>query len=185
MASELGVQTIQHTNGTDAMTIDSSGIVTMANTTIYSIFRNTTNLTANGNITAWEVPDDTLVATNLGGTFTHSSGLWTFPRTGVYKIHLCATIRNGTGDSETAIALWGTSDNGSNFDRLSYFNVGHTATGTTDTATVFGEVLVNIANTANDKVELRGESIGANSYIWGDTDNSRTTISFEWLAPAQ
>jgi len=25
MASELGVQTIQHTNGTDAMTIDSSG----------------------------------------------------------------------------------------------------------------------------------------------------------------
>jgi len=28
MASELGVQTIQHTNGTDAMTIDSSGIIT-------------------------------------------------------------------------------------------------------------------------------------------------------------
>ena len=27
MASELGVQTIQHTNGTDAMTIDSSGYV--------------------------------------------------------------------------------------------------------------------------------------------------------------
>ena len=28
MASELGVQTIQHTNGTDALTIDSSGNVT-------------------------------------------------------------------------------------------------------------------------------------------------------------
>ena len=28
MASELGVQTIQHPNGTDALTIDSSGIVT-------------------------------------------------------------------------------------------------------------------------------------------------------------
>ena len=27
MASELGVQTIQHTNGTDALTIDSSGRV--------------------------------------------------------------------------------------------------------------------------------------------------------------
>ena len=27
MASELGVQTIQHTNGTDAMTIDSGGRV--------------------------------------------------------------------------------------------------------------------------------------------------------------
>ena len=30
MASELGVQTIQHTNGTDAMTIDSSGRVVIA-----------------------------------------------------------------------------------------------------------------------------------------------------------
>ena len=29
MASEIGVQTIQHTNGTDAMTIDSSGRVTL------------------------------------------------------------------------------------------------------------------------------------------------------------
>ena len=32
MASELGVQTIQHTNGTDAMTIDSSGVVNFNNT---------------------------------------------------------------------------------------------------------------------------------------------------------
>ena len=30
MASELGVQTIQHTNGTDAMTIDSSGRVSVS-----------------------------------------------------------------------------------------------------------------------------------------------------------
>ena len=30
MASELGVQTIQHTNGTDAMTIDSSGRVVIS-----------------------------------------------------------------------------------------------------------------------------------------------------------
>jgi len=31
MASELGVQTIQHTNGTDALTIDSSGQLTVSN----------------------------------------------------------------------------------------------------------------------------------------------------------
>jgi len=31
MASELGVQTIQHTNGTDAMTINSSGVVNFNN----------------------------------------------------------------------------------------------------------------------------------------------------------
>lgn len=31
MASELGVQTIQHTNGTDALTIDASGQLTVSN----------------------------------------------------------------------------------------------------------------------------------------------------------
>ena len=45
MASELGVQTIQHTNGTDALTIDSSGNVTA-----------TENLTVTENLTLTTQP---------------------------------------------------------------------------------------------------------------------------------
>lgn len=45
MASELGVQTIQHTNGTDALTIDSSGNVTV-----------TENLTVTENVTLTNQP---------------------------------------------------------------------------------------------------------------------------------
>ena len=58
MASELGVQTIEHTNGTDAMTIDSSGIITpsagFANsaTATFSSSSNTILLTSNG-IPSW------------------------------------------------------------------------------------------------------------------------------------
>ena len=58
MASELGVQTIQHTNGTDAMTIDSSGIITssagFANsaTATFSSSSNIILLTSNG-IPSW------------------------------------------------------------------------------------------------------------------------------------
>ena len=37
MASELGVQTIQHTNGTDALTIDSSGQLTVSNLDYLSV----------------------------------------------------------------------------------------------------------------------------------------------------
>lgn len=58
MASELGVQTIQHTNGTDAMTIDSSGAVTFPNS----------------NINPVAVIVDEKSASTHGGTFT--SGAW-------------------------------------------------------------------------------------------------------------
>ena len=184
MASELGVQTIQHTNGTDALTIDSSGIVTMANTAIFSIFRNTANLTANGNITAWEVPDAGIVASNVGGTFTHSGGLWTFPRTGVYIVRCNGRMINKSGDSILAIALWGTSDNGSNFTRLAYVGGGSNSTNDEYSSNHI-EALVNISDTSTHKVEVRGESIASSSLIYGNSDYNTTTISFQWIAPAQ
>ena len=37
MASELGVQTIQHTNGTDALTIGTGGIVSQPNLPVFRV----------------------------------------------------------------------------------------------------------------------------------------------------
>ena len=184
MASELGVNTIQHTNGTDALTIDSSGIVTMANTAIFSIFRNTTNVTADGVVTAWEVPDVGITASNVGGTFTHSSGLWTFPRTGVYIVRTTARILNKSGDGITSITIWGTSDNGSNYDRLAYVGGGSNSSND-DYSSNSIEALVNISDTSTHKVEIRAESIGSSSIIYGNSDYNTTTVSFQWIAPAQ
>ena len=42
MASELGVQTIQHTNGTDAVTIDSSGNIALPNIGSNALYRSGT-----------------------------------------------------------------------------------------------------------------------------------------------
>ena len=186
MTSVLKVSEIQDpTNNNSAITINSSGFVTMPqNPKIYSIFRNTTNLTANGVITAWEVPDDAMAATNIGATFTHSSGLWQFPVTGVYKVVHTAGIRNTSGDSLTAAALWGTTDNGSNYHRLSYQACGAGSSNNED-GHLYGEVLVNISNTSTHKVEYRAESMGASSILYGHSGYNRTSISFEWMAPAQ
>ena len=118
MASELGVQTIQHTNGTDALTIDSSGIVTMANTVMYDTYRLTSDVTANGTITAWEQPDNTLMTT-VGDSMSVASGIFTFPRTGIYRVFYTANIDNRSGDNVSTVELWGTTDN-STYERLTY-----------------------------------------------------------------
>lgn len=91
MASELGVQTIQHTNGTDAMTIDSNGVVTRSALPAFMV-----SLTGDQNFTSsgtWL--DITFVDTQTNsfvqGEMTLSSGVITVPVTGVY--HFSANIR--------------------------------------------------------------------------------------------
>jgi len=92
MASELGVQTIQHTNGTDAMTIDSSGRVLMPVKPSWRLGLSSVQAeTASG---AFDVEFDVTSASDfchLEGGCTLSSGVITLPVAGLY--HISANIR--------------------------------------------------------------------------------------------
>ena len=88
MASELGVQTIQHTNGTDAATIDSTGrILTPARPAFH----------AYGNQSAWQsdLPDNswhddtsfTSTVYNVGNCYSTTSCDFTAPIDGIYAIN--------------------------------------------------------------------------------------------------
>ena len=186
MTSVIKVDNIQNQSGTSAVSIDSSGSVSMPNTVMWHMWRMTSNLTANGTITAWEEPDDTMDAHKVGNySMTHSSGHWTFPRTGVYSVRFYARVENVSSDSITAVSLWGSTDGGSNWtDRLIYMEEGGYDT-TTDRGGVAGETLVNITDTSTHQVRLMGESITNGSQIMGNTDYNSTYIIFQYLAPAQ
>lgn len=90
MASELGVQTIQHTNGTDALTIDSSGRVSMPQLPCASVGLtssnpdDTTNPYTNVGVIKF---DDIFI--NQGNVYSASTGRFTAPVTGIYEISLC------------------------------------------------------------------------------------------------
>jgi hypothetical protein len=186
MASELGVQTIQHTNGTDALTIDSSGSIAMPNTVMWHMFRNTAAVTTNNTaISSWEEPDDTMDAHRVGNySMSHSSGDWTFPRTGVYSVRFHATVDVVSSDDVVTVSLYGSTDGGSTFtDRLVLAGGGGFDT-TTDRHVLSGEALVNITNTSTHKVRLYVESLGSSSSVLGNTDDSRTYIIFQYLAPS-
>lgn len=78
MASELGVQTIQHTNGTNAMEIDSGGRITQPNQVRFIARGNDDSY-----INTTPVPFPT-VEQNVGGGYNSSTHKFTAPVAGTY-----------------------------------------------------------------------------------------------------
>ena len=82
MASEIGVQTIQHTNGTDAMTIDSSGrVVTPARPSFLARVSSNQSLSAQTRTLVQFGATDH----NVGSHFSTSTYKFTAPVDGIYQ----------------------------------------------------------------------------------------------------
>ena len=87
MASELGVNTIQHTNGTDALTIDSSGRVQLPN--IPCCFVQLTTSNSQDTSDPYEMEGSVIkfdkIVTNQGSCYSAGTGHFTCPVDGVYE----------------------------------------------------------------------------------------------------
>ena len=185
MTSIIKVDQIQNAAGTTGLTIDSDGVVNLTNTAMYDIYiLRSPFSTDNATITDWGKPSHPLYVTSgVGGLMSISSGVFTFPKTGVYRVSYFGAIYNQSGDNVSALSLNGTVDN-STYSRLTYTAGGNSDAGV-DVSVVSAEVLVNIDDTSNQKVKLVLESLQNGSNATGATTDARTSISFQWLAPAQ
>ncbi len=100
MASELGVQTIQHTNGTDAMTIDSSGrILTPARPAFSCRPNGSISISASG----WKTVDFDTVDFDIGSNL-NAAGYFVCPVTGVYQFNYHMRL-DSIGSGITIICL--------------------------------------------------------------------------------
>jgi len=80
MASEIGVQTIQHTNGTDAMTIDSSGrVLTPTRPSFYARVGTGSASYFTPGVAVFPTAD-----VNIGSCYSTSTGKFTAPIAGTY-----------------------------------------------------------------------------------------------------
>jgi len=95
MASEIGVQTIQHTNGTDAMTIDSSGRVQTPARPAFNAYR---NASLNVETSRTTIVFDT-VQNNQGSHYSTSTGVFTAPVAGLYFFSAGMSIGGGITES--------------------------------------------------------------------------------------
>jgi len=122
MASELGVQTIQHTNGTDAMTIDSTGRVLTPARPAFSVNQSTALSAADYTAAETVIPFNT-EDFDIGSNVTiNSNAVFTAPVAGVYQFNLTLILGTPTAAAWVSSYLYIDNAQVSNSD-LSYRNL--------------------------------------------------------------
>jgi hypothetical protein len=180
--SKIYVDEIRHSGGAvAAINIDSSGRVDMDASYVFDQWYLNANHTTDGDsdITSWSQTAFTGLGKVSG--MSHSSGIFTFPQTGLYKVTGTFLQRDDASDN-FAPTINVTTDN-SSYTEVSELISG--SSGNVNGGSVSSSVFVNVTDIANVKVKFRAKSMDTNSYIWGASDRVRTNVMFERLAPAQ
>ena len=124
--------------------------------------------------------NDTTGAALLGTAMTNSSGIFSFPTTGLWRVETSvyykADASTNDGGLKTDIQL--TTDN-SNFNTMARGSGNSHNTSLAAEDSVYVQVYLDITNTSTHKVKFTSDSTGnANTTIQGDTDISKTWFCF-------
>ena len=128
--------------------------------------------------TNWERVDDA-ETTTIGGNMTESSGIFTFPQTGIYLVELYTQWYYYSGESVFNGTYIHVTSNNSDYTALgSYWcyipNVSNAYQSTAQSA------IVDVTNTTNVKVKFLYQTNGSVK-IGGDTDANHTHANFIYL----
>ena len=122
---------------------------------------------------------DTNGFAKIGTGMTESSGIFTFPSTGLFLVRFMATVFYDNDYMGIEIFV---STDGSNFVSADMSNGGTTTVN--GFFTLSGECFINVTNTSNFKVKFKTNSMTA-STIEGDTNQTRTGFTFIRLGDSQ
>ena len=149
MASLLKVENIAHTNGTTAVSIDSSGRVALPNRPYAFVDFGATAAYVSHSAGSILIFDNAMV--NDGNHYNTSSGVWTCPVDGLYQVNCSLLSQNANDAYGTQVWIDGvkTTRNGTNHRSVSFSNTFKlTATQTIDirlsqTMNLYEDTLVN------------------------------------------
>lgn len=176
MASILGVETLQHTNGTTAATINSSGDVTFTTAEI-DLYRLSADFSSNAVMTGWERPDDGHFA-KLGTGMSEASGIFTFPSTGLWRVDGNWSMSCVSNDA-VVVQVQLSQDSGSTYDIIA-LGVDSDGEGGASTTNI-----INVTNASTFKLQFLAQSLSSGSSFNGRTDFNETHVVFHRIAPAQ
>ena len=189
--------------GTGVMTVPSDGSVTTAKLGDNSVssakmfsgfangiteadqFRLTADLSNPGNnaITANLERVDDATFSKMGTGMSESSGVFTFPSTGLYFISMVTLIYVISGDGSAGVDMKISSDSGSSFDPVAHSDGGNGNSSQTF-LTVTAETFVNVTNASTFRVKFFASSV-TNGQIRGNTDRNDTSFTFIRLGGSQ
>ena len=193
MTAILKVDTIQDTSGnniineaSDVITIGASGdTIALAGTTVTGITQGITEadqwrLTANhsgvGDVTTnWERVDNA-VFNYIGTGMSESSGIFTFPSTGIYFIKFNSMIRITLGDTTYLASRINTTPDNSIYSQVSS-NYGSLVSGAYGNAEC--NYMFDVTNTSTHKVKFNlAQNQNGTPLFLGSTDENQTYATF-------
>jgi hypothetical protein len=187
MSSKLGVQNIAHTNGTNAMTIASDGATTFTsdpfNSVIETWIYDTTSRThSNGDVLeeAWNRKTDILTANKNGG-MSVSSGIFTFPSTGIWRIELDLHFYSSTSTAFIGGYAQITTDNSNYNDQQARYQ---SVSGGSRYGNVVLTHVLNITDITNQKIRWVAGSAADFTVAGGTSSINSTVARFIKLCPS-
>lgn len=114
----------------------------------------------------------------IGTGITNSSGIFSFPSTGIYLVLVQAHINFvNEADNGALLSTYVTTNNSSYNERARAY-AGSNSTSNNSNFTVFSSLMVDVTDTSNVKVKFVASSFDSQSYLEGNTDKNHTTFTF-------
>ncbi|MDC3267989.1 hypothetical protein OAU35_00245 [bacterium] len=210
MTAILKVDTIQDTAGnniinesSDTITIGASGdttnivgtlqnngaalnFATVNGITMAQQWRLNSNFTCNNNnqtVDGWEAADQT-GSVAIGSAMTYSSGVFTFPSTGIYEI--TQTIVFGSSDyndTNVNVVMQLSTDTGSNYITQSLLWIGYEsgAGGNPPSRQTSNQsIIMDVTNTSTNRFRIQGSNgDGTNAFFEGNSGYNSTMLLFK------
>ena len=139
----------------------------------WRITANLTNLSSNAVITAnWERNDTDF--DKIGNGMTESSGIFTFPTTGIYLVSFAIMV-NGAATNYALARIKSSTNSGTSFVTRTE---AYTAMGdSSDYSNASCNVMIDVTNASTFRVRFEGESQNAITYL-GNTNQNNTWVNF-------
>ena len=119
----------------------------------------------------------------IGTGMSVSSGIWSFPTTGLYEVIATGSF-DVYGDDNVSLNIYVTLNN-SSYDHVANAWGGNATSGVDATNTGTCIAYVNVTDVSNVKVKFSAGSIGTNSEIIADTNVNYTFFNFKRLGDSQ
>tara|TARA_R100000278_G_scaffold8295_1_gene10374 strand:- start:724 stop:1299 length:576 start_codon:yes stop_codon:yes gene_type:complete len=165
--------TLPTANGGTGATSFTAGI------TVAEMWRLTSNKTSSGDITANLARETASGYGSINHGMTESSGIFTFPSTGIWLVRFTACFEEGTGgDDQARFGIMYTANNSS----YSYYARGFS--GMTDPPNEFAqteniEYMFDITDTSNQKIKFNLSDMNTDNRLLGNSsDNKLTGFTF-------
>ena len=156
---------------------ETATLATTNGITVADQWRLTANITnTTGDITTNLERIDNTISGIIGSGVTESSGIFSFPSTGIWYINVSAS-QTSTNVGDNNFYLKGTDDNFSTeFDLIRLD--GDNSNGSSANWVSSGNTIIDVTDTANIKVKMYINQTTTGALLMGSTDLNRTTITF-------